>query len=139
MPKQVEPVQSLSYGTVLMPNDQPTVNVRFTDDVLRQVRDLAKRYRQIRADIQPVIQQLEAGETLGDRVSGIGYTVFKVRIKNSDIQKGKRAGYRLLYHVESPSNVLLVLLDSKSDQADVAAAEIRDVITEFYGRDNFSS
>jgi len=78
-----------------MPNEPPTVQVRLTDDFLRQVRALAKRYRQIQADIQPVIQQLEAGNIPGDRIPGTGYTVFKVRIKNSDLQKGKSAGYRL--------------------------------------------
>ncbi len=115
-----------------MSNDRPTVQVRVTDDFLRQVLDLAKRYRQIQADIQSVVQQLEAGDFPGDRLAGTGYTVFKVRIKNSDIQKGKSAGYRLLYQVESPSNVLLLLIYSKSDQADVAAADIRNVIAEFY-------
>lgn len=53
---------------------------------------LAKRYRKIKLDIQPLIEQLEAGEIIGDQVQGTGYTVFKVRIKNSDIQKGKNAG-----------------------------------------------
>jgi mRNA-degrading endonuclease RelE of RelBE toxin-antitoxin system len=62
-----------------------------------------------------------------------------VRIKNSDIQKGKSAGYRLLYQVESPSNVLLLLIYSKSDQTDVEAAEIRTVIAEFYDEDDFRS
>ncbi len=122
-----------------MSNDSPTVQIRFTDDFLRQVRDLAKRYRQIRRDIQPVIQQLEAGSFPGDRIPGTGYTVLKVRIKNSDVQKGKSAGYRLLYQVESPSNVLLLLIYSKSDQTDVAAAEIRTVIAEFYGEDDIRS
>lgn len=122
-----------------MPSDPPTVQVRFTDDFLRQVRALAKRYRQIQADIQPVIQQLEAGDFPGDRVSGNGYTVLKVRIKNSDIQKGKSAGYRLLYQVVSPSNVLLLLIYSKSDQTDVAASEIRNVIAEFSSEDDIHS
>ena len=34
-----------------MSSDPPKVQVRFTDDFLRQVRALAKRYRQIQADI----------------------------------------------------------------------------------------
>ncbi|MBW4582220.1 MAG: type II toxin-antitoxin system RelE/ParE family toxin [Tildeniella nuda ZEHNDER 1965/U140] len=122
-----------------MSSDPPTVQLRFTDDFLRQVRDLAKRYRQIQTDVQPVIQQLEAGNVPGDRIPGTGYTVFKVRIKNSDIQKGKSAGDRLLYQVESPANVLLLLIYSKSDQTDIAAAEIRAVIAAFYGEDDTRS
>ena len=115
-----------------MSNDQPIIQVRLTDDFQQQVSTLAKRYRNIRLDVQPFIEQLEAGEIIGDQVQGAGYTVFKVRIKNSDIQKGKSAGYRLLYHAESPTNILLLLIYSKSDKTDVSAAEIKAVIEEFY-------
>jgi mRNA-degrading endonuclease RelE of RelBE toxin-antitoxin system len=52
-----------------------------------------------------VIQDLELGTFVGDRISGIGedYVMMKVRVKNRDIQKGKSAGYRLIYRVESPT------------------------------------
>ncbi len=115
-----------------MSNEQPTVQVRFTDDFQQQIRNLAKRYYKIRIDIQPIIQQLEAGEIVGDQIQGVGYRVFKVRVKNSNIQKGKSAGYRLLYHLESSTQVLLLLIYSKSDRADVTAAEIKAVIEAFY-------
>ncbi len=118
-----------------MSNERPTIQVQFTDDFQQQVRDLAKRYRKIRLDLQPIIQQLEAGEIIGDQVQGTGYTVFKVRIKNSDVQKGKRGGYRLIYSLESPTQILLLLIYSKSDNDDVIAAEIKEVIEEFYNRE----
>ena len=132
MQKRVELVPSQNYGKALMPSEQPTIQVQFTDDFQQQVRDLAKRYRKIRLDIQPLIKQLEAGEIIGDQVQGVGCIVFKVRAKNSDIQKGKSAGYRLVYHLESPTQILLLLIYSKSDRADVLAAEIKAVIEEFY-------
>lgn len=115
-----------------MSNEQPIIQVQFTNDFQQQVRDLAKRYRKIRLDLQPLIKQLESGDIVGDQVQGAGYTVFKVRIKNSDIQKGKSAGYRLIYHLESPIRILLLLIYSKSDKADILASEIREVIEEFY-------
>lgn len=111
------------------------IEVRFTDDFRRQIRNLAKRYRQIQADIQPLIEQLQIGQFVGDQIPGVGYTVFKVRVRNSDIQKGKSAGYRLVYQIESPTTVLLLLVYSKSDKTDVAADEIRAIIDEFYGGD----
>jgi mRNA-degrading endonuclease RelE of RelBE toxin-antitoxin system len=55
----------------------------------KNIRTLTKKYRNIRQDLQPVINQLEQGELLGDQISGIGYPVFKLRVKNSDINKGK--------------------------------------------------
>jgi mRNA-degrading endonuclease RelE of RelBE toxin-antitoxin system len=60
---------------------------------------LAKRYRQIKLDIQPVLDQLQSGDLVGDQVQSNGHPVFKVRIKNSDIQKGKSGGYRLIYYL----------------------------------------
>lgn len=115
-----------------MSSDLPTVQIRFTDDFQRQIRDLAKRYRKIRLDIQSSIELLETGAVIGEQVQGTGYTVFKVRIKNSDIQKGKSSGYRLIYHLESSNQILLLLIYSKSDKTDVTAAEIKEVIKAFY-------
>jgi mRNA-degrading endonuclease RelE of RelBE toxin-antitoxin system len=56
--------------------------------------------------------------------------VFKVRVRNSDISKGKSSGYRLIYHVKTPTLVILVTIYSKLDQADISAEEIRRILTE---------
>jgi mRNA-degrading endonuclease RelE of RelBE toxin-antitoxin system len=97
----------------------------------RNLRTLAKKYRGIRSDIQPIVEQLERGETPGEQVPGIGYAVFKVRVKNSDVQKGKSGGYRLLYYIRTPSLVILLTLYPKSEQADIAAADLKTIITEY--------
>jgi len=78
-----------------------------------------------------MIDQLLAGEVIGDQVCGTRYTIFKVRLRNSDIQKGKRSGFRLVYHLKTPINVILVTIYSKLDQADISADRIRRVLTEF--------
>lgn len=113
-----------------MTDESSIVTVRAAPEFQRRLRKLAKRYRQIRGDVQPVIEQLQTGEFVGEQISGTGYTVFKVRVRNSDIQKGKSAGYRVIYQVQASVAVLLLLLYSKSDQEDVTAEEIRDVINE---------
>nr|WP_319420653.1 hypothetical protein [Pleurocapsa sp. FMAR1] len=73
-----------------MQNESPIIQVEFTDKFKRNLRTLAKKYRSIRKDIQPIITQLEAGELLGDRLAQIDYTILKLRVKNSDIQKAVR-------------------------------------------------
>ena len=35
-----------------------------------------KKYRHIRSDVQPVIDQLQAGEVMGDQVPGTHYTLY---------------------------------------------------------------
>ncbi|HEY9800433.1 MAG TPA: hypothetical protein V6D25_08745 [Leptolyngbyaceae cyanobacterium] len=79
-----------------MQTDPPSIQIELTPRFKRDLRDLAKRYRQIRSDLQPLIEQLQAGELPGDRIVGVNYTVFKVRLKNSNFQKGKSGGYRVI-------------------------------------------
>jgi mRNA-degrading endonuclease RelE of RelBE toxin-antitoxin system len=54
-----------------------------------------------------------------------------VRVKNSDIRKGKRAGYRVIYQVIEPTSVLLLLIYAKSERTDVTTAEIQAVIQRY--------
>lgn len=51
-----------------MPSE-PTepVQVEYTPEFKRNLRALAKKYRHIRSDVQPVIDQLRAGEIIGDQ------------------------------------------------------------------------
>lgn len=90
-----------------MSSELPSVEIKFTDEFKRRLRTLCKKYRQIQSDVQPVIEQLQAGEFVGDQIPGTSYTVFKVRVRNSDIQKGKSAGYRLIYQLESPTSIIV--------------------------------
>ncbi len=114
-----------------MPSESSLVQIEFTPEFKRNLRALSKKYRHIRSDIQPVLDQLQAGEFIGDQIPGTQYTVFKVRVRNRDIRKGKSAGYRLIYYVQSPGRVVLVTLYSKLDQADISTAQIRRILAEF--------
>jgi mRNA-degrading endonuclease RelE of RelBE toxin-antitoxin system len=111
-------------------NTAKLVRVEFTPEFKRNIRQLAKKYRHLQSDVQPVIAQLEAGQTPGTQIPRTGYTVFKVRIKNSDIQKGKRSGYRMVYYLKTPELVLLITIYSKTEQGDVFAEQIHRIITE---------
>jgi hypothetical protein len=71
---------------------------------------------------------LASGSKPGDQVPGVGYEIFKVRAKNSDASRGKSGSYRLIYHAKSESEVILVTVYSKTEQADIAPEEIRQII-----------
>ena len=100
----------------------------FSDEFKTRLRTLIKRYRSIRTDIKPLLDELQSGNLIGDQIPGTGYTVFKVRLKNSDIQKGKSGGYRVIYQLRGDTYILLVVIYSKSDQDDIPANQIRDII-----------
>jgi mRNA-degrading endonuclease RelE of RelBE toxin-antitoxin system len=113
------------------------VSVRFSDELEEELYRLSKRFRNIRSDVEPIIEQLQQGNIVGDRIVGVGeeYIVYKVRIRNSNIQKGKSAGYRLIYQFESPISILLLTIYSKSDREDIGVNEIRDIVTDFSGEE----
>ena len=106
----------------------PLVEIRFSDEFKNSLRKLAKKYRGIRKDIQPILEDLQQGEFQGDRIANIGYTVFKQRVKNSDNQKGKSAGYRVIYYVRTTDTVVLITIYSKSEQADISASDIKRIV-----------
>ncbi len=117
----------------MIPNEQPSVLIDLTPEYKQNLRDLSKRFRNIRSDVQPIIEQLQQGSFVGNRIAGISekYVVYKLRVRNSSIQKGKSAGYRLIYQVESPTSILLLTIYSKSDREDIGANEIRDIVADF--------
>lgn len=118
-----------------MTNNSHEISVRFTNEFENQLYRLSKKYCHIRADVEPIIAEIQQGNFVGDRLSGFGvdYSIYKVRAKNSNIQKGKSAGYRLIYWVESETNVVLLMIYSKSEQEDITTNEINSILAEFYG------
>ena len=105
------------------------VEISFTAPFLRRLKALDKRYRQIKSDIQPIIDQLQSGNFIGDRISGTNLIIFKVRAKNSDIPTGKSGGYRLIYKLIASESILLLLIYAKSDQGDISLGEIEEAIS----------
>jgi len=113
-----------------MPNKTITpVTIKFTPEFKRNLRALAKKYRHIKSDIQPVIERIQEGNFLGDQISRTqGYTIFKVRVKNRDIPKGKRSGYRFIYYLKTHKEIILITIYSKTEQSDIAPEKIRQII-----------
>ena len=112
-----------------MPNDSgPILRIEYTSEFKRNLRSLAKKYRSIRSDIQPFIDHIKSGELIGNQVKGVGDIVYKARIKNSNIQKGKSAGYRVIYWIRPTQDIILVTIYSKLDQADISPQQIRRII-----------
>jgi mRNA-degrading endonuclease RelE of RelBE toxin-antitoxin system len=73
---------------------------------------------------------LRAGEVPGDQIQGVGYTVYKARVKNSDLQRGKSGGYRIVYYLRTTTTLILLTIYAKSQQADVSTEELRQIIKE---------
>lgn len=116
-----------------MPNDEetPAVLVEYTSEFKRNLRQLAKKYRQIKSDIQPLLDTLEQGGVPGDQVPNVAYEIYKARVQNSDSGKGKSGGYRILYQRSAEGAIVLVTIYSKTEQEDITPHEIRQIVLDY--------
>jgi hypothetical protein len=55
-----------------MTEEIPSIKLLFSDQFKDRLRILAKRYRSIRTDLQPLIDDLQIGKFIGDQIPGIG-------------------------------------------------------------------
>lgn len=102
--------------------------VHYAEAFKRQLKRLSRRNRSIRTDIEPLVEALNAGETPGDQIQGVGHAVYKVRLRNTDAGRGKRGGYRVIYYLPDRDDVLLVSVYSKTDQSDISADQIQKIV-----------
>jgi len=118
-----------------MTNEKIFPDVEFTPEFKRSLRSLAKKYRHIRSDVQPVIDQIREGDFIGDQIPKTNdHTIFKVRVRNRDIRKGKSAGYRLIYYVKTGKKVILITIYSKTEQSDITPSQIRRILKNYDDR-----
>jgi mRNA-degrading endonuclease RelE of RelBE toxin-antitoxin system len=112
------------------------VRISFTRYFVRVVKQLHKHYRHIESDLQPLLDELSEGKTPGDQIQGVSYTAYKVRLSNSDTQKGKSGGYRVIYYVKTSHSIYMLTIYSKLTMVDIEADEIRRLIEEIPDEDS---
>lgn len=113
----------------MVDENSSNIEVQFTPEFKRNLRVLSKKYRNIRSDVQPVLEQIKKGDFIGDQIPQTGdHTIFKVRVRNRDIRKGKSAGYRLIYYLKTETNVTLITIYSKTEQSNVTPDQIQRIL-----------
>jgi mRNA-degrading endonuclease RelE of RelBE toxin-antitoxin system len=114
-----------------MQDNRLIVKVEKATQYKKDLKKLERKYKSIEKDIQGLIEKLEAGETPGDRINGNEYEVYKIRVKNSNVNKGQSGGYRVIYYTKSIDKVLLTAIYSKSVQENISNKEIEARIKEY--------
>lgn len=107
------------------------IRVVYAESFIRAARKLQKRYPHLEDDAEAFADQLEAGDLPGDRVQGLSHRVYKARVPNTDAQRGKSGGYRIIYYLETEETRILITIYSKTDQSDIPVAELRRMIQEY--------
>jgi len=96
----------------------------------RSLKSLLKRFPHAKDDVSLALGEVVQTPTLGVMVPKSG-GVRKVRVRSSDMPKGKSGGFRLLYLVLSDRRLICPLLVyAKSEREDVTIREIRALLAD---------
>ncbi len=89
---------------------------------LKALKKLSKKYKYINEDIEAFLEEITTVDDLGVELKN---NVYKVRIANSDKNKGKSAGYRLITYVKVTEHELhLIYLYDKSSLTNITEKEL---------------
>lgn len=107
------------------------IRVVYSESFIRAAKKLKKAYRHVDEDVEALADQLEAGETPGDRIPGLTVKVYKARLRNTDARRSKSGGYRVIYYLETADSRVFITIYSKSDQSDIPLVVLRQLIREY--------
>lgn len=108
------------------------MDIYFSPEFKKNVKQLEKKYRHLKQDLMPLIEKLQLGEIVGVQIPNIhlDYKVYKARLTNQDMNRGKSGGYRVIYYVQTQEKIILVSMYAKSEQQDISPERISQIILE---------
>ena len=102
--------------------------ISVSDEFLRQLKPLAKKYPSIKKDLVLLQEELIENPTLGDL---IGTDLYKIRMKITSKNKGKSGGARVITYVLLTEEIIhLVTIYDKSDIENISRVYIDDILKE---------
>ena len=97
-----------------------------TEYFMQQARELKKVYPNIRRDLKELADMLNQNPKAG---TPLGRKVYKIRVKNSDLRKGKSGGYRVItYVMDDIENIRLLTIYAKPRKATISNKEIMAIL-----------
>ncbi len=114
---------------------QPKINVIFAQGFLTDIKHLKKKYRHVIDDVDLLVEQLHQGEVPGNQIPNVGYNVYKVRVKSSDLAKGKSGGFRVIYYLQTATDRILLTIYVKTERTDISPTDIAKLVREVLSSD----
>lgn len=99
------------------------------DSFKKAIKYLGKRYPHVKDDMKGVIGVIQNDPQRGDLIPG-SMGVRKIRVKNSDLRKGKSGSYRVVYYVvvQPKQEIHMLFVYGKSSKEDVKKGELTDLL-----------
>lgn len=97
----------------------------------KAVKRLRKKYRHIKVDLERLVKILKADPFAGMAIPGFGHRIWKIRLASTDMQVGKRGGYRIIYAIDREEQACYLLyIYAKPEKADMSVQELEDLLLE---------
>jgi len=101
-------------------------NIIPTDNFIKEVKKLAKKYRSIKKDLEKLRKSLVEDPTLGTH---LGNNAYKLRMAITSKGKGKSGGARVITYVYvQEETVFLMSVYDKSEKDNISDAKIKAII-----------
>jgi mRNA-degrading endonuclease RelE of RelBE toxin-antitoxin system len=95
----------------------------------RNLKKLRRKFPAVKDDLKTILDELENRAPLGDAIPLIKAPVYKVRVRNTDIPKGKSSGYRLIYNFDQERKIItLLLFYFKAEKPTALVKEIKNAL-----------
>ena len=102
--------------------------VNIPSQVRKEIKQLRRKYPAVTTEVRKLVVQLQDDQRPGDKIPSVGYDVYKVRLPNPSAQRGKSGGFRVIYYVQLADSVILVTIYSKTQQSDISANAIKQIL-----------
>ena len=104
-------------------------DLHLADTFQKSIKALKKKYPHVKDDLLGQIKALEEDPFAGDPIPGWNKEVWKVRVASSDVKKGKRGGYRLIYFWKAGElKVYLLVAYFKGEKGKITKKEIQGLL-----------
>ncbi|MDE2855188.1 MAG: type II toxin-antitoxin system RelE/ParE family toxin [Chloroflexota bacterium] len=104
--------------------------VRLLPKFRRRLKRLRRKYPAVTLEVDKLITALEIDHRPGDKLSGYGYDLYKVRLPNPSARRGKSGGFRVVYYVQFEDLVHLVTIYSKSEEGDIRPSAVESILAD---------
>jgi mRNA-degrading endonuclease RelE of RelBE toxin-antitoxin system len=102
--------------------------VAFSARFLKELERLERKYPRVIDEVASLVGQLDQDERPGDKIMGVGYDAYKVRLRNPSSGRGKRGGFRAIYYVHLADQIFMLTIYAKNQQEDISLSDIKRAI-----------
>ncbi|MGD9553691.1 MAG: type II toxin-antitoxin system RelE/ParE family toxin [Arcobacteraceae bacterium] len=99
--------------------------IEYSDNFLKEAKQLSKKFKLIKADLQQAVKEIETQNDLGVY---LGFNLFKKRVKNSSVPTGKSGGFRIIIYQQIENKIILISIYSKTQKENLSDEELSTLI-----------